>query len=145
MSDFSLFSLFTAGLACLVPLTNAYTKPVGDSPKGNPISEPGLNDVVPVGEPFTITWDPTTTGTVTLVLLKGPSENAQPLYPIVEKTMNIGTYVWVPSDKLAPGQTGYGIQLIDDATGQYQYTTYDYPEASSIEVSEPCANFFSSV
>ena len=55
MSDFSFFSLFTAGLACLVPLTNAYTQPVGASPKGNPIWTPGLNDVVPVGKPYTIT------------------------------------------------------------------------------------------
>lgn len=31
--DFSFFSLFTAGLACLVPLAQAYTKPVGSEPK----------------------------------------------------------------------------------------------------------------
>ncbi|KAF7188606.1 hypothetical protein HII31_10268 [Pseudocercospora fuligena] len=125
MSDFSLFSLFTAGLACMIPLTAAYTKPVGDQPKGNPISQPGLNSVVPVGEGFTITWEPTTQGTVTLVLLKGPSENAVPQYPIVEKTENDGSYVWTPKDDLEPTENaqGYGIQLIDDATGQYQYTT----------------------
>lgn len=70
-------------------------------------------------------WDPTTKGTVTLVLLKGPSSNAVPQYPIVEKTENDGTFVWTPSDSLVPtdGAEGYGIQLIDDATGQYQYTT----------------------
>lgn len=33
MSDFSLFALFTAGLACLAPFAAAYTKPVGDSPE----------------------------------------------------------------------------------------------------------------
>lgn len=54
MSDFSLFALFTAGLACLVPFTTAYTKPVGADPKGNPISEPGLADVVPVGVNYTV-------------------------------------------------------------------------------------------
>ncbi|KXT08122.1 hypothetical protein AC579_21 [Pseudocercospora musae] len=140
MSDFSLFSLFTAGLACMIPLTAAYTKPVGDQPKGNPISQPGLNSVVPAGKPFTITWEPTTPGTVTLVLLKGPSENAVPQYPIVEKTENDGSYVWTPKDDLEPtaNAQGYGIQLIDDATGQYQYTTqfgisnpdYKKPDAS---------------
>lgn len=139
MSDFSLFSLFTAGLACMIPLATAYTKPVGDSPSGNPISEPGLNSIVPVGENFTVTWDPTTQGTVTLVLLKGPSTNAVPQYAIVEKIKNSGTYVWTPSKDLAPsdGATGYGIQLIVDATGQYQYTTQfgisnaDYKPSSS--------------
>lgn len=121
--DFSLFSLFTAGLACLVPFASAYTKPVGDSPKGNPIYEPGLNSIVPAGENFTVTWDPTTEGTVTLVLLKGPSTNAVPQYAIAEKIKNSGSYVWTPSTDLAPQDTGYGIQLIVDSNGQYQYTT----------------------
>ncbi|TKA31655.1 hypothetical protein B0A50_01732 [Salinomyces thailandicus] len=115
--DFSLFSLFAAGLACLAPFANAYTQPVGAEPMDNPISMPGL------GSPYTITWEPTTSGTVTLVLLKGPSSNAVPQYAIVEEIDNDGSYVWTPSTDLAPGQTGYGIQLIVDATGQYQYTT----------------------
>ena len=60
-----------------------------------------------------ITWNPTTQGTVTLVLLKGPSENAVPQYAIVEKTENDGSYVWTPSTDLEPttGATGYGIQV----------------------------------
>lgn len=125
MSDFSLFSLFTAGLACLLPLASAYTQPVGAEPSGNPIYTPGLHDVVPAGEPYTITWDPTTSGTVTLVLLKGPSNNAVPQYAIVEEIPNNGNYIWTPASDLEPsnGDTGYGIQLIVDATGQYQYTT----------------------
>ncbi|KAK4901299.1 hypothetical protein LTR27_001857 [Elasticomyces elasticus] len=121
--DFSLFSLFTAGLACLVPFTTAYTKPVGSEPEGNPIYQPGLNSIVPAGENFTVTWDPTTDGTVTLVLLKGPAANAVPQYAIVEKIENSGSYVWTVSTDLAPGETGYGLQLIDDKTGAYQYTT----------------------
>ncbi|PIA88725.1 hypothetical protein CB0940_07570 [Cercospora beticola] len=114
--------LFLAGL---LGLAAAYTKPVGDKPEGNPISQPGLNSVVPVGEGFTVTWEPTTEGTVTLLLLKGPSSNAVPQYPIVEKIENKGTYVWTPSTDLEPTENaqGYGIQLIVDATGQYQYTT----------------------
>jgi hypothetical protein len=123
MSDFSLFSLFAAGLACLVPFTNAYTQPVGDQPEGNPIYTPGLNDVVPVGQEYGITWQPTTEGTVTLLLLKGPADNLEVLYPIVEKIPNSGNYFWVPSTKLEPGDTGYGIQLIVDSNGQYQWST----------------------
>ncbi|KYG49221.1 hypothetical protein M433DRAFT_131476 [Acidomyces richmondensis BFW] len=137
--DFSLFSLFTAGLACLVPFAQAYTKPVGSEPKGNPIYQPGLNSVVPAGENFTITWGPTTSGTVTLVLLKGPSSNAVPQYAIVEKIPNSGSYVWCPKTNLEPsnGAEGYGIQLIDDENGQYQYSTQfgisnpDYHASSS--------------
>lgn len=121
----SMFGLFTAGLAALAPLASAYTTPTGDAPKGNPISQPGLNTIVPVDQPFTITWEPTTEGTVSLVLFKGPAENLQLVYPIVEKIDNSGSYVWDPKETLEPseGAKGYGIQLIDDKTGQYQYTT----------------------
>lgn len=125
--DFSIFSLFTAGLACLVPLASAYTKPVGDEPKGNPIITPGLHDVIPAQSKYGITWEPTTPtdGTVTLVLLKGPSTNAEPQYAIAENIPNTGNYFWhVPQDvEDSEGDTGYGIQLIVDQTGQYQYST----------------------
>jgi hypothetical protein len=87
-----------------------------------------LNSVVPAGANYTITWGPTTDGTVTLVLLKGPSTNAVPQKAIVEKIQNSGSYVWdvpsdlEPSDSATPAQ-GYGIEIIVDATGQYQYST----------------------
>jgi hypothetical protein len=133
-----MFGLFTAGLAALAPLVSAYTTPTGDAPKGNPISQPGLNTIVPVGESFTITWEPTTPGTVSLVLLKGPAENLIPVYAIAEKIENSGSYTWEPKSTLEPseGAKGYGIQLIDDKTGQYQYTTQfgisnDHKEAAA--------------
>ena len=134
----SMFGLFTAGLAALAPLVSAYTTPTGTEPKGNPISQPGLNTIVPVGETFTITWEPTTQGTVSLVLLKGPAENLIPVYAIAEKIENSGTYTWDPKTTLeaSEGAKGYGIQLIDDKTGQYQYTTQfgisnDHKEAAA--------------
>lgn len=116
-------SSLVAGLvAAFASLAAAYTTPT-TGPEGNPISAPGLNDIVPAGKPYKITWAPTTTGTVTLVLLRGPSENVVPMYPIVEKVPNTGSYEWTPSTSLEADVTHYGIQLIDDATGQYQYTT----------------------
>ncbi|GAB7363237.1 hypothetical protein MBLNU230_g3519t1 [Neophaeotheca triangularis] len=118
------FTTFTAAIAAIAPFAAAWTQPVGDEPEGNPIYNPGLGEIVPVGTPYTIVWDPTTEGTVTLVLLKGPSENAIPQYAIVEGAENNGSYAWTPSSDLEPtGTRGYGIQLIDDETGQYQYTT----------------------
>lgn len=134
-----MFGLFTAGLAAFAPLAAAYTTPTGTGPKGNPISQPGLNTIVPVDESFTITWDPTTDGTVSLVLLKGPAENLIPVYAIAEKIENSGSYTWEPKSTLEPseGAKGYGIQLIDDKTGQYQYTTQfgisndDYNQAAA--------------
>jgi len=117
------FSVTALVSAAVFGLASAYTQPVGDTPSGNPISKPGLGEIVPVGTPYTITWNPTTAGTVTLVLLRGPSTNVVPLYQIVEKIPNTGVYVWTPSSSLEPDTTHYGIQLIVDATGQYQYTT----------------------
>src|SRR4051812_8305098 len=103
----SVFTLF-AGLAAIA---SAYTTPVSPlsispasmahahvfpkqttGPSGNPIYKPGLLELVPAGQPYTITWDPTTAGTVTLVLLRGPSENILPLYPIAEGIANTGTF-----------------------------------------------------
>jgi hypothetical protein len=147
-----MFGLFTAGLACLAPLAAAYTTPTGTGPVGNPISQPGLNTIVPVDETFTITWDPTTKGTVSLVLLKGPAENLIPVYAIAEKIENSGSYTWDPKSTLEPseGAKGYGIQLIDDATGQYQYTTQfgisnaNYNSASSASSSAAAPSSYSS-
>ena len=119
--DYSAFALFTAGLS-LIPAVSAYTKPVGDSPSGNAIYEPGLNSVVPAGQQFSITWEPTTSKceTVDLVLLKGPSTNAVYYSTIVENYTNNGSFAWTPSKDLAPQTVGYGIQLICDGTGVYQ-------------------------
>ena len=99
-------------------------EPTGAEPVGNPITRP-LNEVVPAGKAFEITWDPTTTGTVSLVLLKGPSTNAVKFADIVQGIPNSGKFTWTPSTDLAPtvDAHGYGIQLVDDATGQYQYST----------------------
>lgn len=119
-NDFSLLALFTAGLAALA---SAYHAPVGD-PSGNPIVKPGLNEIVPVGKPYAITWTPTTTGPVTILLLRGPSTNVVPIgAPIASGIDNTGTFEWTPPTTLEPDTSHYGIELIVDATGQFQYST----------------------
>ncbi|MCJ1229666.1 hypothetical protein MMC12_006335 [Toensbergia leucococca] len=117
------FSICTLLSAALVGLASAYTQPVGANPSGNPIVLPGLNQIVPAGTPFTVQWTPTTAGTVTILLLQGPSTDVVPLYPIASSIANSGTFSWTPSDSLVPQSTHYGLQLIVDATGQYQYST----------------------
>lgn len=120
MRFFTASSLFTA----LAALASAYTQPdYSKPPTGNPIYTPGLNQQVPVGSPFEITWQPTTPGTVSLVLLRGPSTNVKPLYAIAENIPNNGKFSWTPSTQLQNDVTHYGLLLVDDATGQYQYST----------------------
>ncbi|KAH7347098.1 Ser-Thr-rich glycosyl-phosphatidyl-inositol-anchored membrane family-domain-containing protein [Pyrenochaeta sp. MPI-SDFR-AT-0127] len=98
--------------------------PVGQ-PNGNPITRP-LNEVVPACKAFTITWQPTTPNTVSVLLLKGPSTNVVKFGPsLAEGIANSGSLAWTPASDLeaTSGPTGYGIQIIDDVTGQYQYST----------------------
>ncbi|KAF2014022.1 extracellular serine-threonine rich protein [Aaosphaeria arxii CBS 175.79] len=97
--------------------------PVGE-PSGNPIAKPSLNERVPKGVEYTITWAPTTTNTVSLLLVKGPSNNVVPIATLVERLPNNGAFKWTPSTSLeTTGDRFYGIQLIDDVTGQYQWST----------------------
>jgi len=114
----------TAIVALFAGLVAGQATPKGD-PSGNPITRP-LNEVVPACKPFTITWQPTTPNSVSLLLLKGPSTNVVQFGPpIVVAIPNSGSFVWTPPSSLeaTSGPTGYGIQLIDDVTGQYQYST----------------------
>lgn len=111
--------VFFAGLAAA-----QLHAPVGE-PKGNPITRP-LNEVVPKCEPFTITWTPTTANTVSVLLLKGPSTNVVKFGPaLAQGIVNGGSLAWTPAADLpvTDGNTGYGLQIIDDVTGQYQYST----------------------
>ncbi|KAF2623168.1 hypothetical protein BU25DRAFT_414674 [Macroventuria anomochaeta] len=91
-------------------------------PSGNPITRP-LNEVVPACKAFTITWQPTTTNTVSLLLLRGPSTNVVPIQTLAEGINNSGSFAWTPASSLEADTTHYGLQLIDDVTGQYQYST----------------------
>ncbi|KAH0536573.1 hypothetical protein FGG08_006557 [Glutinoglossum americanum] len=116
------FSLAAAFIASVASLAAAFTTPVGE-PSGNPIAKPGLGEIVPVGKPYAITWNPTTPGTVSILLLRGPSTNVVPIATLVEGLDNAGTYMWTPSTSLEDDVTHYGLQLIVDGTGQFQYST----------------------
>ena len=51
------FSVAAIAAAAFAGLASAYTTPVGANPVGNPISKPGLNEIVPAGTTYTITWN----------------------------------------------------------------------------------------
>jgi len=113
-----------AVLSAFVAVVSALTDPdPSQPPSGNPISRPGLDEQVPVGIPYTITWDPTTPGKVSILLLRGPSTNVVPIATIADSIENDGTYVWTPSTDLENDVTHYGIEIIVEGTGQYQYST----------------------
>jgi len=90
----------------------------------DPITRP-LNENVKACQPFTITWTPNTPGPVKITLLKGPSTNVIPQFDIVASTPNSGSFVWTPPATLQSiaGVTGYGLNLTDLTSGDYQYST----------------------
>ncbi|EEH34722.1 GPI anchored serine-threonine rich protein [Paracoccidioides lutzii Pb01] len=111
-------------VAAFAAIAAAYTPPdTSKPPSGNPISRPGLLELVPVGQPYTITWQPSTPGKVSLLLLRGPSNNVKYLDTIADSVSNTGTYIWTPPTSLEGDESGYGIQIVVEGTGQYQYST----------------------
>ena len=109
-----------------MPLFAFLTRPVLQTTQlvdGNPIFTPTNGEKVPVGKPYGVTWKPTTNGTVTILLISGATQGTLgALYPIVETTPNSGSFSWTPKTDLPEGKV-YGLQLIDDATGQFQCTS----------------------
>lgn len=67
--------------------------------------------------------DPLCPGNISLVLLRGPSTNVVPLMTIADNVANTGSYNWDVPSTLEPDTTHYGIELIVEGTGQYQYST----------------------
>lgn len=134
-------------LTALAALTSAYTPAnTAQPPSGNPIGHPELGELITAGQAYTITWAPDTGGEaspkipishhrmytdskyhitdrVTILLLRGPSNNVVPILTIAEAIPNTGSYIWpsVPTT-LEPDITGYGIQLIVEGSGAYQYS-----------------------
>ncbi|EYE94392.1 GPI anchored serine-threonine rich protein [Aspergillus ruber CBS 135680] len=114
----------TAILSAMAALASAYTQPdYNKSPSGNAITKPGLNDLVTAGKPYTIEWDPDTKGPISLVLLRGPSTNVQPIDTLAEAIDNSGHFDWTPSSELEPDTTHYGLMIVVEGSGQYQYST----------------------
>ncbi|KAJ5514297.1 Cell wall beta-glucan synthesis [Penicillium fimorum] len=117
---FSIATVFSA----LVALTAAATTPdYTKDPSGNAITSPGLNEIVPEGKTYTIKWTPSTVGPVSLILLRGPTTNVLPLKTLAESIPNSGEFKWTPGSDLEADVTHYGLLLVVEGTGQYQYST----------------------
>jgi len=114
---FAIVSALAAVVAAHTPADTS--KP----PSGNPIASPGLDELVPVGKPYTISWNPTTPGKVSILLLRGPSTNVVPIATLADSIPNSGHFQWTPSKALEADVSHYGLQIIVEGTGQYQYST----------------------
>ncbi|KIW44091.1 uncharacterized protein PV06_05131 [Exophiala oligosperma] len=120
--------LMVVGLASLA---QAFTKPTNAT--WGPLLLPDTTHPVTQGETFKVTWDPeshpTDDVTVSLVLCHGPSTNCVQSDSALASGIPASSksFSWdVPCD-LAPGtqstSTGYGMLIIVDGTGEFQYST----------------------
>jgi hypothetical protein len=65
---------FTAAalIAGFAAVASALTTPANGDPSGNSIIHPGLNELIPAGTTYAITWTPTTPGALQLVAGRAP-------------------------------------------------------------------------
>ncbi|EFE41204.1 extracellular serine-threonine rich protein [Trichophyton verrucosum HKI 0517] len=113
----------TLVVAALAAAVSAVTPPnYSLPPSGNPIGTPGLHEKVPVDKPYAITWQATTESHVSIMLLHGCPKNCNPVQTLAENIPNTGSLSWTPSSDLT-GDDSYGLVIVVEGTGQYQYST----------------------
>ncbi|CCX32184.1 hypothetical protein FPQ18DRAFT_34861 [Pyronema domesticum] len=99
---------------------------IAQSSGQNPITSP-LEGIYPSDKIIPVTWQPTTAGTITLTLLKGPQNNLVELGPLAGGIPNTGSYHWqidlaLEGKETMPDSHVYGIKIKDDLTGQFEYS-----------------------
>ncbi|KAI7189217.1 hypothetical protein D0869_06831 [Hortaea werneckii] len=76
------------------------------------------------GQPVDLQWDPTTDGTVTLVLRSGSSNNLNEGTVIARSIDNDGSYTWTPDNSITRG-SDYTVEIVsDDDPSVTNYTPY---------------------
>jgi len=129
-NDFSSFALFTAGFAALA---TAYTTPTSSNPDSSLVVDNPLKGAqYTAGTPFTIDWQ--TNGlagdSVSLILLDGCPSNCLPVpgfAPIPGTDTGLlagtqGSFSFNPPTALGKDGQAYGIQLINNANGHFQWS-----------------------
>lgn len=116
---------FAAGLVGSAFAVSTCNQVAGKQVSGLAVHAPDTTTSPTMGQSFEIKWDPTSGySTVSILLLKGPSTNVLPFNCIANSVPNSGSYTWsVPSSGLDAQSTGYGIQIIADGSGDFQYST----------------------
>lgn len=98
--------------------------PAGTEKGPNPIIKPSWGTVGKTGKSMDITWKPTTSGKVNLILRGGDSKDLDTLYTIASNVDNTGSYKWDISDKTST-QTSYSIEIQDaDNEDSANYSPY---------------------
>lgn len=87
----------------------------------NPFTKSDYSGIT-AGTPITITWTPTTDGTVTIELVRGDPLNLNLVSVIQSDLENSGSYEWTPDVSIVQG-SDYALKIIDDNdSDNYNYT-----------------------
>jgi len=111
-------------LTLLAGLAAAYHAPGQQVDGTNPVSLPNSDNPVTVGKPFNVVYDGSGFGDkISILLWRGPGEALVFLKPIADSVENTGTFSWTPDSSLENDITHYGLQVISEASGQFQWST----------------------
>lgn len=86
----------------------------------NPIIKPDGSAPIVAGSPTTVTWVPTTAGTITLTLRQGESTYLKDVAVITSSAVNSGVFQWTPPADLPAGMD-YALMITSEA-GHVNYT-----------------------
>ncbi|KFZ18444.1 hypothetical protein V501_01221 [Pseudogymnoascus sp. VKM F-4519 (FW-2642)] len=81
---------------------------------------------ISAGKAFTITWSPTTTGAVSLVLVKGNPAALTTVSTIASSLDNSGSFNWTPDSSIAKG-SDYALKIVDDTDATIVNYTLQFP------------------
>ncbi|OJJ46276.1 hypothetical protein ASPZODRAFT_152461 [Penicilliopsis zonata CBS 506.65] len=97
-----------------VAVSTLATVVAATSDASNPFNVPSGGYSFTAGTPTTITWEPTTSGTISLILEWGDVLEVEEGITLASGISNSGSYVWTPSADI-PVESDYSIEIIDDA------------------------------
>lgn len=116
-------------LSTVVALFSAPFLVLADNP--NPFNIPSTGLSCTAGQACDLKWTPTTSGTISLVLRNGASNDLAKGVTIASHITNSGEFTWLPSANLPRG-SDYTIEIIDDSdTSETNYTPYFVIESTN--------------
>lgn len=101
----------------------AYPPPFSAQSPGNSVTTPSTLVAATIGTAGDIIWDATSWGsTVTIYLLRGPSENIQLYSTLATDAPNTGAFSWTPDCALTPDTTHWGLMIESNDLCTFQWS-----------------------
>ncbi|KAL5354011.1 hypothetical protein ACLOAV_000096 [Pseudogymnoascus australis] len=106
-------------------IASAFTVLTAAQSSANPFTNSDYS-AISAGQAFTITWSPTTTGPISLVLVKGDPTALTTVSTIASGLDNSGSFIWTPDSSIAKG-SDYALKIVDDADDTIVNYTLQFP------------------